>query len=76
MTEGTIREARRLTEDQLAMAGCSAEEITRLKAQRSQYHPMIEFVESGDQLDRLRFLRWLYQQGFYQFGPEAERRES
>jgi hypothetical protein len=52
--------------EDLERAGFSPEQIKRLVAAREAYSPLIELVESGQELRRLQFLRWLYQHGAYQ----------
>jgi hypothetical protein len=46
-----------LMHDDLARLGFAPEQIARLEALRDVY-PVIEFVESNEQLQRLQFMKW------------------
>ena len=46
-----------ISRDDLAQCGFAPEQIARLEALRSVY-PVIEFVESNEQLQRLQFMKW------------------
>jgi hypothetical protein len=54
------------TFEDLERAGFSTEQIKRLIVAREAYSPLIELVESSQELRRLQFLRWRYQHGEYQ----------
>jgi hypothetical protein len=47
---------------ELAQAGFTEEEATRLRELKREY-PFIEYVDSGRQWQRLLFLKWRYEQG-------------
>jgi hypothetical protein len=51
-----------MTELELERAGFSRDEIRRLRDIREAY-PYIEYVDSRREWHRLRFVRWLYQEG-------------
>lgn len=59
MIETTARPE--VTTADLEALGFNDEQITKLEALRADY-PLIEFVESNQQLNQLRFLRWLHSQ--------------
>jgi len=52
----------------LERCGFTAEQIHRLLRLRARYHPLIEQVETHQQWEQLRFLRWMYRQGIYPRG--------
>jgi hypothetical protein len=51
-----------ITIEELRQAGFSPEQIERLQALRTAY-PVLEYLDSRGQLNRLIFLRWCYATG-------------
>lgn len=51
-----------MSETALEQAGLTQQEIERLRHLREMY-PYIEYVDSHHQWHRLRFVKWLYNQG-------------
>jgi hypothetical protein len=51
-----------ITVEDLRRAGFTAEQIERLQALRVAY-PVVEYLDSRSQLNRLVFLRWCYATG-------------
>jgi hypothetical protein len=68
MANNTGQLTRTLTPVDLERLGFDREEIGRIVAQRERYHPLIEEVETNQQLRQLQLLQWLYRQGRYPRG--------
>jgi hypothetical protein len=62
MMASTVRDHQTSTVNDLRALGFSADEITRLTLLKARY-PLIEFVETPREWQRLCFLRWRVQYG-------------